>query len=167
MWFIYKVLFLFSVLGRSCKWFTLLCPPNTHYCLPSTLRGFSYMPKCVNGKQLGRKEYKISRFTSKPWDATTYGDFLAEDTGQASLGQRNLPLPLLWKAHDSCVNTIRIPCPLDPTVRAVSFAAFSFWVTRSASVFVCRVPWPCVGWWLHSGCWVILCPLLSPELRDW
>ena len=55
------------------------------------------------GKQLGKKRYKISRFVSKLWDATEYGGFLVEETGQAGIGQRNLHLPLLWKAHSSCV----------------------------------------------------------------
>lgn len=138
MWFMYKVLLLFSALGRFYKCFTLQCPPNSHYWLPFSLWGFSYMPKCVNGKQRDKEEYKISRFTSKLWHETTYRDFQAEETGQAGLGQRNLSLPLLWNAHGSCVKTIRLPCPLDPTLRAVSFVAFSFWVTRIARVFVCH-----------------------------
>lgn len=166
MWFMFEALFLFSILGRSYKCFTSLCPPNTHYWLPSSLWGFSYMPKCVNGKQMGKK-YKISRFMSKLWDATTYGDFLAEETGQAGLGQRNFSLLLLWKAHGSCVKTIRLPCPLDLTLRAVSFVVFSFWVRRSVGVSVCCVPWTHVGWWLPRGCWVILCPLLFSRVRDW
>lgn len=37
-------------------------------------------------------------------------------------------------------------------------------VLRSASVSVCHVSWPHVGWWLHSGCLVILCPC---RVRDW
>lgn len=140
LWFMHEVLFLFSVLGRTYKCFTSLCPPNTHYWLPSSLWGFSYMPKCVHEKQMGKKRYKILKFTSKLWDAATYGDFLAEETGQAGLGQRNLSLLLLWKAHGSCVKTIRLPCPLDPTLRAVRFALFSFWLMRSVSVSVCHVP---------------------------
>lgn len=55
------------------------------------------------GKQLGKKEYSISRCMSKLCDATKYGGFLVEETGQAGLGQRNLHLPLLRKAHGSCV----------------------------------------------------------------
>lgn len=81
---------------------------------------------------------------------------------KAGFGQRNISLTLPWKAHGSHVKTIRLPCPLDPTLRTVSFVAFSFWVLRSASVSVCRVS-SHVGWWLHSGCLVILCPLLSPR----
>lgn len=60
-------------------------------------------PNVSMGKQLGKKEYKISRFMSKLWDATKYGGFLVEETGQAGLGQRNLHFPLLWKVHGSCV----------------------------------------------------------------
>lgn len=159
----YEALFLFSVLGRSYKCFTALCPPTTHYWLPSSLWGLSHMTKCVDGKQLGKQEYKIARFMSKLGDATTYGDFLAEETGQAGLGQRNLSLLLLWKAHGSCVKTIRYPCPLDPTLRVVSFVSFSFWVTRSANVSVWHVPWPPHAQWLLGH----PVSLLSPRVRDW
>lgn len=143
MWFMHEVLFPCSVLGISHKCSTPLCPPNTHYWLPSSLWGLSHMTKCVSGKQLGKKGYKISRFTSKLWGATTYGDFLAEGTGQAGLGQRNLSLLLLWKAHSFCVKTIRLLVLLTPLLGLCCFLFLSneecqcFCVT--CSLAMCRV----------------------------
>lgn len=139
LWFIYLYTFSFQCFRKISQ--MLHTPVPTQHPLLAALLPLRFLMHAwmCQWETTGRKGAQNFQIYVKTVGCNNKEDFLAEETSQAGLGRRNLSLPLLWKARGSCVRTMRLPCPLDPTLRAVSFLLLSLLEQWGVSVFLCLV----------------------------